>query len=82
MFIKNRYDYLMGKAKKLRNKIENKNTKTEQKCNALQQKINRLHYKKSVYCGDKKNQLIDVESLLNNERKRIIKDYRDTVTEF
>lgn len=78
LFIKNRYDNLMGKAKKLRNKIEKKNTKTAQKTAALQTKINKLNYQKTVYCSDKKNQLIDVESLLTNERKRIIKDYQDT----
>ena len=81
LFIKNRYDYLMGKAKNLRNKIENKNTKTAQKCTALQTRINKLNYEKTVYCGDKKNKLIDIESLLTNERKRIIKDYKDTMLE-
>ena len=78
LFIKNRYDNLMEKAKKLRNKIENKNTRTVQKTAALQTKINKLNYKKTVYCSNKKNQLIDVESWLTNERKRIIKDYQDT----
>lgn len=78
LFIKNRYDNLMEKAKKLRNKIENKNTITVQKTAALQTKINKLNYKKTVYCNNKKNQLIDVESWLTNERKRIIKDYQDT----
>ena len=77
MFVKNRYDNLMGKAKKLRNKIQYKNNKTAQKCEALQNKINKLNYDKQVYCRDKKNKLIDVETLITNERKRIVKDYQD-----
>lgn len=78
MFVKNRYDNLMGKAKKLRNKIQYKSIKTAQKCEALQNKINKLNYEKQVYCRDKKNKLIDVETLITNERKRIIKDYQDS----
>ena len=74
MVIVNRYDNLMEKAKKLRNKIERRTTKDNAKVEKLQTKISQIKYKKTVYCQNINNKLKDTNSLISNERDRIEQD--------
>lgn len=74
MVIVNRYDNLMEKAKKLRNKIERRTTKDNARVEKLQTKISQIKYKKTVYCQNINNKLKDTNSLLSNERDRIEQD--------
>lgn len=77
MMTTNRYDKLMAKAKKLRNKIEAKNTKASNKVAKLRNQIAATNYKKDIYIGNISNSLKDINSLIDNERARILKDYKD-----
>ncbi len=70
----NRYDNLMAKAKKCRNKIERKTTKADVLTNKLRTKINEIKYKKNVYCENVNRKLKDYNSLISNERDRIERD--------
>lgn len=74
MVIVNRYDNLMEKAKKLRNKIERRTTKDNARVEKLQTKISQIKYKKTVYCQNINNKLKDTNSLISNERDRIEQD--------
>lgn len=74
MVIVNRYDKLMEKAKKLRNKIERRTTKDNARVEKLQSKIAQIKYKKTVYCQNINNKLKDTNSLISNERDRIEQD--------
>ena len=74
MVIVNRYDKLMEKAKKLRNKIEHRTTKDNARVEKLQSKIAQIKYKKTVYCQNINNKLKDTNSLISNERDRIEQD--------
>ena len=74
MVIVNRYDKLMEKAKKLRNKIERRTTKDNARVEKLQSKISQIKYKKTVYCQNINNKLKDTNSLISNERDRIEQD--------
>lgn len=70
----NRYDKLMEKAKKLRNKIERRTTKDNARVEKMQSKISQIKYKKTVYCQNINNKLKDTNSLISNERDRIEQD--------
>ena len=74
MVIVNRYDNLMEKAKKLRNKIERRTTRDNARVEKLQTKISQIKYKKTVYCQNINNKLKDTNSLISNERDRIEQD--------
>lgn len=74
MIVTNRYDNLMAKAKKLRNKIEKRNTTADASVKALNTKIAQIKYNRDVYCNNINNKLKDVTSLIENERVRIMKD--------
>lgn len=74
MVIVNRYDNLMEKAKKLRNKIERRTTKDNARVEKLQSKIAQIKYKKTIYCQNINNKLKDTNSLISNERDRIEQD--------
>lgn len=74
MVIVNRYDNLMEKAKKLRNKIERRTTKDNARVEKMQSKIAQIKYKKTVYCQNINNKLKDTNSLISNERDRIEQD--------
>ena len=74
MIITNRYDNLMAQAKKLRNKIEKKNTKADVEIKALNTRIAQIKYNRDVYCSYINNKLKDITSLIENERTRIMKD--------
>ena len=74
MIITNRYDNLMAKAKKLRNKIEKRNTKADVEIKALNTRIAQIKYSRDVYCSNINNKLKDITSLIENERLRIMKD--------
>ena len=72
--MKNRYDMLMAKATKLRNKIYNKNTNANVRIERLKSQIKTIQNNKNVYCEKLNNQLTDVNSLIQNEQRRIIRD--------
>lgn len=72
--MKNRYDELMAKATKIRNKIYSKNTEVNVRVEKLKAQINKLRNSRDVYCEKLNNQLIDVNSLIANEQRRIMKD--------
>lgn len=81
MFIKNRYDYLQARAKKLRLKIEKRtqkanlqNKKIDEQIANLRTKSREVSYKKTVYCETINNKLKDVTSLIRNEQERISND--------
>lgn len=81
MIIKNRYDYLQAKAKRLRLKIEKKtqkanlqNKKIDEQIANLRTKSREVSYKKNVYCETINNKLKDVNSLIRNEQERISND--------
>ena len=74
MIISNRYDNLMAQAKKLRNKIEKKNTNADVEIKALNTRIAQIKYNRDVYCRNINNKLKDITSLIENERTRIMKD--------
>ena len=70
----NSYDMLMAKATKLRDKGYNKNTRANVRVERLKAKIKTIQNNKNVYCEKITNQLIDVNSLIQNEQRRIMKD--------
>lgn len=74
MFEINRYDRLQAKAKKVRNKIDSRNTTDEAKIKRLQTEILNIKYKREVYITNKNNKLTDLNSLIANEQNRILKD--------
>lgn len=74
MIVTNRYDNLMAQAKKLRNKIEKKNTNADVEIKALNTRIAQIKYNRDVYCSNINNKLKDITSLIENERTRIMKD--------
>lgn len=74
MIITNRYDNLMAQAKKLRNKIEKKNTNADVEIKELNTRIAQIKYNRDVYCRNINNKLKDITSLIENERTRIMKD--------
>ena len=74
MIITNRYDNLMAQAKKLRNKIEKKNTNADAEIKALNTRIAQIKYNRDVYCRNINNKLKDITSLIENERIRIMQD--------
>ena len=85
MFEINRYDRLQAKAKKLRNKTDNKTIKANKATNTRENKIKKLrgqileiNYKKNVYIENVNRKLKDVNSLIANEQNRIIEDKKQT----
>ena len=73
MFEINRYDRLQAKAKKLRNKTDNKTIKANKATNTRENKIKKLrgqileiNYKKNVYIENVNRKLKDVNSLIAN----------------
>ena len=75
--MKNRYDSLMAQATKIRNKIYNKTTATNVQVERLKTQIAKIQNDKRVYCEKLTNQLIDVNSLIANEQRRIMKDAQE-----
>ena len=74
MFEINRYDRLQAKAKKVRNKVDSRNTRDDARIKKLQTKILDIKYKREVYMTNKNNKLTDLTSLITNEQNRILKD--------
>lgn len=74
MITTNRYDRLTSNKKKLRGKIEKITNKTDVKIKDLRIKINDILYKKSTKIDLLTNKLTDVQSLIENEVKRIYQE--------
>lgn len=79
MMTTNRYDRLMDKQKKLRNKVEKINNKADAKVKALQMKINHIKYVKNVRCDDLGYKLQDTVSLTKNYVKRIYGENKEFI---
>ena len=74
MITTNRYDLLVKKQKALRNKIEKITNSSDAKIKALRIKINDIIYKKTSDTDALSNKLTDVQSLIENEVRRIYKE--------
>ena len=72
--MKNRYDMLMAQATKLRNKSYKINTRAEARVEKLRSQINKIKNTSRVRCKELNERLIDVNSLIVNEQRRIMRD--------
>ena len=73
--MKSKYDTLNANLKKERGLINKKNTKAANLITKLQSKISRIKYERDIYCKKHNNTIIDLNSLIENEVRRINKDY-------
>lgn len=70
-----KYDKLKAKLKRERDLISKKNTKASNLISKLQNKIAKVKYDRDIYCVKHNNSIMDLNSLIYNEVKRIKKDY-------
>ncbi len=73
--MKSKYDKLKSNLKKERDLINKKNTKASNLIAKLQSRIAKIKYERDIYCTLHNNTITDLNSLIDNEVRRINKDY-------